>query len=43
MAQRLRYTGEPVLTWQDVDAQVQGLTEDQKDLITNVVIPAVTA
>ena len=43
MAQRLRYTGEPVLTWQDVDAQVQGLPEDQKDLITNVVIPAVTA
>lgn len=43
MAQRLRYTGAPVLTYQDVDAQVQGLPADQQSLVTDVIIPAVTA
>lgn len=43
MAQRLRYTGDPVLTWQEVDAQVQGLPLDQQTLVTTVIIPAVTA
>lgn len=44
MAQRLRYTGEPVLTLQDVEAQVQGgLPADQQQLVTDVIIPAVTA
>lgn len=43
MAQRLRYIGAPVLTYQDVDAQVQGLPEDQQSLVTGVIIPAVTA
>lgn len=43
MAQRLRYTGDPVLTYQDVDTQVQGLPADQQALVTKVIIPAVTA
>lgn len=43
MAQRLRYTGEPVLTHEDMGAQVQGLPVDQQTLVTNVIIPAVTA
>lgn len=43
MARRIRYTGDPVITLQDVEAQVMGVVEDQQTLIRDIVIPAVTA
>ena len=43
MARRLRYSGEAVLTLEQVADQVLGLAPDQHDLVTKVIIPAVTA
>lgn len=43
MARRIQYTGDPVITLADVESQVMGVVADQQALVSNVIIPAVTA